>query len=61
MERAFLFVTAAGRGPRPAATAAEDVNVGMTASEMGTLVKQVGKYLSAAPRSKAPSGCVQDA
>jgi predicted regulator of Ras-like GTPase activity (Roadblock/LC7/MglB family) len=62
MERAFLFVTAAGRGARLAAIASEEVDVGMMAFEMGTLVKQVGKYLSAAPRVQAPSrGYIQDA
>lgn len=33
----------------------------MMAFEMGTLVKQVGKYLSAAPRAETPSDYVQDA
>jgi len=61
-ERAFLFVTAAGRGARLAAIASEGVDVGMMAFEMGTLVKQVGQYLSAAPRVPSqPGGLVQDA
>lgn len=63
MEKAFLFVTAAGRGARLAAIATEGVDVGMMAFEMGTLVKQVGAYLSAAPRVQtSPSGGrIQDA
>ncbi|MEV6737055.1 roadblock/LC7 domain-containing protein [Streptomyces sp. NPDC051104] len=62
MERAFLFVTAAGKGARLAAIASEEVDVGMMAFEMGTLVKQVGQYMSAAPRVQTPSGgLIQDA
>lgn len=34
----------------------------MMAFEMGTLVKQVGQYMSAAPRVQTPSGgLIQDA
>ncbi|GAA2896514.1 roadblock/LC7 domain-containing protein [Streptomyces mexicanus] len=62
MDKAFLFVTAAGKGARLAAFASEEVDVGMMAYEMGTLVKQVGQYLTAAPRVQSPSGgTVQDA
>ncbi|GGV82522.1 MULTISPECIES: roadblock/LC7 domain-containing protein [Streptomyces] len=62
MDKAFLFVTAAGQGARLAAFASEEVDVGMMAYEMGTLVKQVGQYLTAAPRVQSPSGApVQDA
>lgn len=62
MEKAYLFVTAAGRGARLAAIASEGVDVGMMAFEMATIVKQVGQYLSAAPRTQVqPSGRVQDA
>ncbi|MBC9724221.1 roadblock/LC7 domain-containing protein [Streptomyces sp. TRM68367] len=56
MDKAFLFVTAAGKGARLAAFASEEVDVGMMAYEMGTLVKQVGQYLTAAPRAESPSG-----
>ncbi|WP_052847279.1 roadblock/LC7 domain-containing protein [Streptomyces avicenniae] len=56
MEKAYLFVTAAGRGARLAAIATEEVDVGMMAFEMATIVKQVGQYMSAAPRTQAPSG-----
>jgi predicted regulator of Ras-like GTPase activity (Roadblock/LC7/MglB family) len=55
MEKAFLFVTAAGKGARLASLATQEVDVGMMAYEMGTLVKQVGQYLSAAPRVPSPS------
>ncbi|WP_225845351.1 roadblock/LC7 domain-containing protein [Streptomyces sp. HPF1205] len=62
MEKAYLFVTAAGRGARLAAIASEGVDVGMMAFEMATIVKQVGQYLSAAPRTQVqPSGRAQDA
>jgi predicted regulator of Ras-like GTPase activity (Roadblock/LC7/MglB family) len=61
MERAFLFVTAAGQGARLAAIASEEVDVGVMAFEMATLVKQVGKHLSAPPREEAPFGYVHDA
>ncbi|MEW2296339.1 roadblock/LC7 domain-containing protein [Streptomyces sp. NPDC006743] len=56
MDKAFLFVTAAGKGARLAALASEEVDVGMMAYEMGTLVKQVGQYLTAAPRVQSPAG-----
>lgn len=55
MSQAFLFVTTAGDGARLAALASETVDVGMMAFEMGTLVKQVPRYLSAAPRVQAPT------
>src|SRR5919198_4924458 len=49
MERAFLFVTAAGRGACLAVLAEESADVGLIAYEMNLLVKQVGVYLSSAP------------
>jgi predicted regulator of Ras-like GTPase activity (Roadblock/LC7/MglB family) len=62
MEKAFLFVTAAGKGARLAAIASQEVDVGILAYEMATLVKQVGQYLTAAPRVQSSSGGpVQDA
>jgi predicted regulator of Ras-like GTPase activity (Roadblock/LC7/MglB family) len=62
MEKAFLFVTAAGKGARLAAIASQEVDVGILAYEMATLVKQVGQYLTAAPRLQSSSGApVQDA
>jgi len=56
MEHAYLFVTAAGRGACLAVLAAESADVGLIAYEMNLLVKQVGVYLSAAPRSAAAAG-----
>jgi len=53
MEHAYLFVTAAGRGACLAVLAAESADVGLIAYEMNLLVKQVGVYLSAAPRNAA--------
>ncbi|MFF1678398.1 roadblock/LC7 domain-containing protein [Streptomyces sp. NPDC058256] len=62
MEQAFLFITAAGQGARLAAIASQHVDLGILAYEMGTLVKQVGLHLTAAPRVPSPSGGpVQDA
>jgi predicted regulator of Ras-like GTPase activity (Roadblock/LC7/MglB family) len=55
MEHAYLFVTAAGRGACLAVLAAESADVGLIAYEMNLLVKQVGVYLTAAPRT-ADSG-----
>ncbi|MFI9388314.1 roadblock/LC7 domain-containing protein [Kutzneria sp. NPDC052558] len=51
MEHAFLFVTAAGRGACLAVLAEENADIGLIAYEMNLLVKQVGVYLSAAPRT----------
>jgi predicted regulator of Ras-like GTPase activity (Roadblock/LC7/MglB family) len=53
MEHAYLFVTAAGRGACLAVLAGESADVGLIAYEMNLLVKQVGVYLSSAPRSAA--------
>jgi predicted regulator of Ras-like GTPase activity (Roadblock/LC7/MglB family) len=53
MEHAYLFVTAAGRGACLAVLAEESSDVGQIAYEMNLLVKQVGVYLSAAPRGAA--------
>ncbi|MCO1579794.1 MULTISPECIES: roadblock/LC7 domain-containing protein [unclassified Crossiella] len=53
MEHAYLFVTAAGRGACLALLAEETADVGMIAYEMNLLVKQVGVYLSSAPRETA--------
>ncbi|GAA3437496.1 roadblock/LC7 domain-containing protein [Kutzneria kofuensis] len=53
MEHAFLFVTAAGRGACLAVLAEESADVGLIAYEMNLLVKQVGVYLSSAPRNVA--------
>lgn len=53
MDSAFLVVTAAGRGACLAVLADADVDLGVTAYEMNLMVKQVGTYLSAAPREVA--------
>jgi predicted regulator of Ras-like GTPase activity (Roadblock/LC7/MglB family) len=50
MERAFLFVTAAGQGTCLAVLGEEDADVGLIAYEMNLLVKQVGSVLNAPPR-----------
>jgi predicted regulator of Ras-like GTPase activity (Roadblock/LC7/MglB family) len=50
MERAFLFVTAAGQGTCLAVLGEEDADVGLIAYEMNMLVKQVGSVLNAPPR-----------
>ncbi|WP_328373553.1 roadblock/LC7 domain-containing protein (plasmid) [Streptomyces sp. NBC_00445] len=62
METAVLFITTAGTGARLAAIASQEVDLGMLAYEMATLVKQVGLHLTAAPRIEPPSGgSAQDA
>lgn len=57
MDHAFLFVTAAGRGACLAILGGEDADVGLIAYEMNLLVKQVGKFMQATPRTGAgPDG-----
>ncbi|MFV2195860.1 roadblock/LC7 domain-containing protein [Nocardiopsis sp. LOL_012] len=56
MERAYLFVTGAGRGARLAVIAEESADVGLIAYEMNVLVEQVGRYMEAAPRQADASG-----
>ncbi|PRX45453.1 putative regulator of Ras-like GTPase activity (Roadblock/LC7/MglB family) [Prauserella shujinwangii] len=51
MERAFLFVTAAGSGACLALLTADNADMGMVAYAMNMLVKRVGAVLSAAPRT----------
>lgn len=51
MERGFLFVSAAGQGACLAVLAGESVDIEMIAYEMNRLVKRVGDYLAAAPRT----------
>lgn len=55
MERSFLFVTNAGQGARLAVLASDDVDAGVVVYEMNMLIKQVGRYLSAAPRADVSS------
>jgi predicted regulator of Ras-like GTPase activity (Roadblock/LC7/MglB family) len=50
LERAYLFVTAAGRGACLAVLAGDNADVGLVAYEMNLLVKQVGAALTSAPR-----------
>jgi predicted regulator of Ras-like GTPase activity (Roadblock/LC7/MglB family) len=51
MQRAFLFVTAAGKNTCLALLAEEDANMGMIGYEMNRLVKRIGQYLSSDERS----------
>ncbi|MFI9834668.1 roadblock/LC7 domain-containing protein [Streptomyces sp. NPDC051913] len=50
MDDLFLFVTTAGGGARLAVLATSAVDVGVVGYEMTMLVRQVGQFLSAAPR-----------
>lgn len=54
MDNAFLVVTAAGRGACLAVLASDKADLGLIAYEMNTLLKRVGTYLSAAPRTADP-------
>lgn len=51
LERAFLFVTAAGKGACLAVQASSEADVGLIAYEMARLVTAVGKFLSTSLRS----------
>ena len=50
MERAFLFVIAAGQGTCLAVLSSAEPNIGVIAYEMAMLVRRMGKYLAAEPR-----------
>lgn len=52
LDRAFLLVTAAGRGACLALLADEDADIAMVAYEMNVLVQQVGTNLTAKPRQE---------
>ncbi|MGH4013951.1 MAG: roadblock/LC7 domain-containing protein [Pseudonocardiaceae bacterium] len=56
MDHAFLFVIAAGRGACLAVLATEKADIGLVAYEMNILLKRVGAYMSAAPRTADPGG-----
>ena len=56
LDSAFLVITAAGDGACLALLAGADVDLGLVAYKMNLLVKQVGTYLSAAPRASTPPG-----
>jgi predicted regulator of Ras-like GTPase activity (Roadblock/LC7/MglB family) len=53
LDNAFLVITAAGYGACLALLATVEVDLGLVAYELNLLVKQVGVYLSAAPRAAA--------
>lgn len=55
MDRAFLFVAAAGDGACMALMADADSDVGLIAYEMNKVIERVGQYLSAPPRPDIPS------
>jgi len=59
MERAFLFVTAAGQGSCLAVLAPAKADVGLVAYEMAVLVKRLGPHLMVAPRPGAPRDAVE--
>ncbi len=50
MEKAFLFVIAAGQGTCLAVLTSADPNVGLIAYEISMLVRRMGRYLAAEPR-----------
>lgn len=52
LEKAYFFVTAAGKGACLAVQAAADADVGLIAYEMARLVTAVGKFLSTPPRTE---------
>lgn len=56
LEKAFFFVTAAGKGACLAVQASVDADVGLIAYEMARLVTSVGRYLSTSMRTLPPAG-----
>jgi len=54
MDNVFLIVTAAGRGACLAVLASDKADLGLIAYEMNILLKRVGAYLTAAPRTANP-------
>jgi predicted regulator of Ras-like GTPase activity (Roadblock/LC7/MglB family) len=50
MDKAFLFVIAAGNGTCLAVLTSADPNVGLIAYEMTMLARRMGKHLAAEPR-----------
>lgn len=54
LDRGFLFVTSAGAGACLALLGEENCDVGMIAYEMNMLVRRVGEYLTAQPRTDVP-------
>jgi uncharacterized protein len=55
LEKAYFFVTAAGKGACLAVQASADADVGLIAYEMARLVTAVGKYLATQMRT-GPAG-----
>lgn len=55
LEKAYFFVTAAGKGACLAVQASSDADVGLIAYEMARLVTSVGKFLSTPPRTQPRS------
>jgi predicted regulator of Ras-like GTPase activity (Roadblock/LC7/MglB family) len=53
MDTAFLVVTAAGQGACLALLTTADADMGMVAYEMNLLVKKVGAFMIAAPRTNS--------
>jgi predicted regulator of Ras-like GTPase activity (Roadblock/LC7/MglB family) len=53
MDRALLFIAAAGRGSCLAVLSAADAQPGLIAYEMAMLAKRIGQHLTVAPRSAA--------
>jgi predicted regulator of Ras-like GTPase activity (Roadblock/LC7/MglB family) len=56
LDRAYLFVTAAGDGSCLAVLADAEADIGQVAYEMTLLVKRVGAHLAAPPREDLPAG-----
>jgi predicted regulator of Ras-like GTPase activity (Roadblock/LC7/MglB family) len=54
MDKAYLVVTAAGRGACLAVLASDLADLGLVVYEMNILLKRVGTYMSAAPRTIDP-------
>lgn len=55
LDNAFMVVTAAGHGACLALLTTAEADMGLVAYEMNLLVKQVGSYLIAAPRTTGPT------
>ncbi|MEY9966530.1 putative regulator of Ras-like GTPase activity (Roadblock/LC7/MglB family) [Streptacidiphilus sp. MAP12-16] len=55
LDRAFLFVTAAGDGSCLAVLSEAEADVGLVAYEMALLVKRVGEHLGSEPRAGQPA------
>ena len=55
LDRAFLFVTAAGDGSCMAVLSEAEADVGLVAYEMALLVRRVGEHLGTDPRADGPT------